>query len=181
MRGADVAQLIRGCSSPSFCCDEHELRNLKPLRWQEGELLCHCDKKKMLWYVKKGLADRVEGEENTIQLRFQHKTSDQVRNGAVCAFCSTCLVSSLVASVSSAWRVDAGQRRRLLLHKPLQSMRRLWGDWPLPALSDRPFLLPAELSDTPQVPSVTRHCPCLRCLPRGSPTPSPSPLPPLER
>ncbi len=45
---------------------------------QDGELLCHCDRRKMQWYVHKGLADFVEGDDSTIKLKFRHKNSDKV-------------------------------------------------------------------------------------------------------
>eukprot|EP00873_Tetraselmis_striata_P010402 jgi/Tetstr1/430666/TSEL_020459.t1 len=42
---------------------------------QEGELLCHCDRRKMRWYLERGLATAVPDQENTIRLTFQHQNS----------------------------------------------------------------------------------------------------------
>jgi hypothetical protein len=44
---------------------------------QSGQLLCHCDERKLAWYVAKGLAVQVSDEPPTIQLLFEHKTTDQ--------------------------------------------------------------------------------------------------------
>ncbi|KAK9816641.1 hypothetical protein WJX72_003201 [[Myrmecia] bisecta] len=45
----------------------------------DGELLCYCDKRKLLWYETRGLADRICDDPATIQLRFAHKTGDQMQ------------------------------------------------------------------------------------------------------
>ena len=37
----------------------------------DGELLSNCDKKKAQWYVERGLADKINDEPLTIQLRFE--------------------------------------------------------------------------------------------------------------
>eukprot|EP00892_Ulva_mutabilis_P004069 jgi/Ulvmu1/2033/UM120_0029.1 len=52
---------------------------------QDGSELAACDLKKICWYVAKGLAEWVPGhgrnsQQPTIQLNFQHKTTDQLRS-----------------------------------------------------------------------------------------------------
>ena len=44
--------------------------------------LCAPDRKKLLWYVGKGLAVQVCEEPLTVQLTFQHKTNDQQQGTA---------------------------------------------------------------------------------------------------
>ena len=43
----------------------------------DGSLLCHCDRKKVLWYVCRGIATLVSEEPLTIRLLFAHATADQ--------------------------------------------------------------------------------------------------------
>jgi len=45
----------------------------------DGQLLCFTDRKKLEWYVHKGLAVRVQEDPPTIRLTFQHQTADQAR------------------------------------------------------------------------------------------------------
>lgn len=42
-----------------------------------GALLCHCDRRKLEWYTRKGLAKRVADDPPTIQLLFEHQNIDQ--------------------------------------------------------------------------------------------------------
>lgn len=46
---------------------------------REGDLLCFCDKKKVKWYISKGLAKQVNENEETmsIQLLFENRKTDQ--------------------------------------------------------------------------------------------------------
>ncbi|GAB4817041.1 hypothetical protein N2152v2_004087 [Parachlorella kessleri] len=44
-----------------------------------GEMLCHTDRKKLEWYLAKGIAVKVSDDPLTVQLTFQHKTTDQAR------------------------------------------------------------------------------------------------------
>lgn len=44
---------------------------------QDGTLLCHCDQKKLRWYLNKGIAEEVSTEPPTIRLLFQHANADQ--------------------------------------------------------------------------------------------------------
>ncbi|KAL4859908.1 Protein RRP6-like 3 [Chlorella vulgaris] len=44
---------------------------------RDCELLCHTDRKKLEWYVMKGLAVKVCDEPLAVRLTFQHQTSDQ--------------------------------------------------------------------------------------------------------
>jgi hypothetical protein len=51
---------------------------------REGDMLAACDRKKIEWYVAKGLAEWVadkgpDSEIPTIQLNFEHKNADQMR------------------------------------------------------------------------------------------------------
>jgi len=48
---------------------------------QEGKLLCYTDKKRLQWYVRKGLATVIEDDAKnfSVRLTFQHNTSDQER------------------------------------------------------------------------------------------------------
>lgn len=45
-----------------------------------GELLCYTDRKRLEWYIRKGLAELVAEEPFTVRLLFEHKTSDQDKN-----------------------------------------------------------------------------------------------------
>lgn len=50
-----------------------------------GDLLAYCDRKKLNWYVGKGLAEWVEGSEDTpptIRLLFEHNVTDQMHGTA---------------------------------------------------------------------------------------------------
>ncbi|CAG9462096.1 unnamed protein product [Pedinophyceae sp. YPF-701] len=60
----------------TFSAKKEVYQNCKMLS-KEGALLCHCDKKKVDWYLSKGLADLECDDPLTIRLRFQHKTDDQ--------------------------------------------------------------------------------------------------------
>jgi cobalt/nickel-transporting P-type ATPase D len=42
-----------------------------------GQLLCYTDKKRLQWYVRKGLATVVQEEPLSVQLTFQHRDDDQ--------------------------------------------------------------------------------------------------------
>ncbi|PRW59440.1 DNA damage checkpoint isoform A [Chlorella sorokiniana] len=44
---------------------------------QDGELLCHTDRRKLEWYLKKGLAEKVSDDPLSVRLTFQHQTGDQ--------------------------------------------------------------------------------------------------------
>jgi len=43
----------------------------------DGKLLAYTDKKRLLWYVSKGLATVVAPDPLTVQLTFEHKDDDQ--------------------------------------------------------------------------------------------------------
>ncbi|GMH33336.1 hypothetical protein BSKO_01170 [Bryopsis sp. KO-2023] len=47
----------------------------------DGDLLCYCDRRRLDWYLKKGLANKISDEPYTIQLLFQHRLTDEL-NGA---------------------------------------------------------------------------------------------------
>jgi len=43
----------------------------------DGELLCFTDRKRLKWYIAKGLAEEVKAEPSTVRLTFQHRDEDQ--------------------------------------------------------------------------------------------------------
>lgn len=45
---------------------------------KDGTFLCYCNKKKIRWYIKKGIADEID--EHTIRLRFEAKGSGSKDN-----------------------------------------------------------------------------------------------------
>ncbi|KAL4425764.1 hypothetical protein ABPG75_009780 [Micractinium tetrahymenae] len=59
-----------------FSCKSTVYENAR-MYSKDGELLCHTDKRKLLWYLKKGLAEKMSDDPLCVRLTFQHKTGDQ--------------------------------------------------------------------------------------------------------
>lgn len=53
-----------------FSCKKPVYENCKMVA-PDGEMLCFCDKRKMLWYLEKGLAIQVELDPPTFKLKFE--------------------------------------------------------------------------------------------------------------
>eukprot|EP00803_Ostreobium_quekettii_P004481 evm.model.scf_2336.1 EVM.evm.TU.scf_2336.1 scf_2336:1322-8896(+) len=64
-----------------FCAKRQVYSNCIMLA-MDDELLCYSDRRRLEWYVSKGLADKVADEPYTIKLRFQHSTADDENFGA---------------------------------------------------------------------------------------------------
>lgn len=57
-------------------CPIKVYQNAKMLS-KDGELLCHCDLRKLEWYCNKGIAERISEDPPTIRLLFDHKNTDE--------------------------------------------------------------------------------------------------------
>uniref|UniRef100_A0A7R9V667 HRDC domain-containing protein n=1 Tax=Chlamydomonas euryale TaxID=1486919 RepID=A0A7R9V667_9CHLO len=65
---------------------------------REGELLCHCDMRKIEWYLGKGIATLESDNPPTIRLLFEHKNADELAGSAFysqskanrCVVCGEC-------------------------------------------------------------------------------------------
>uniref|UniRef100_A0A7S1SY78 3'-5' exonuclease domain-containing protein n=1 Tax=Tetraselmis chuii TaxID=63592 RepID=A0A7S1SY78_9CHLO len=62
-------------SAQSRPCTKTVGCSVRPVCAKDGELLCHCDRRKMRWYLERGLATLVADQENTIRLNFQHQNT----------------------------------------------------------------------------------------------------------
>lgn len=47
---------------------------------ENGAPLCFCDRRKLDWYVERGLAERISEEPPTVRLLFEHKNADRLND-----------------------------------------------------------------------------------------------------
>ncbi|KAK9822142.1 hypothetical protein WJX74_010568 [Apatococcus lobatus] len=73
----DKAAFRRQMRVSKFSARTPVYQNCKMLS-ADGSLLCHCDLRKLKWYQARGLADKVADDPPTIQLKFEHKATDQL-------------------------------------------------------------------------------------------------------